>query len=124
MRKYRRRLSALLSGAVVLTTACAGDPVARAHQYGASGDRYAAHQQLKEAVIEYGNAVKVQPAWAEAHYKRARAYLSLDDPSHAYQSYARAAELQPSNLDAQLQAASLLVGAGEFEAAQARATST
>ena len=88
MRKYRRRLSALLSGAVVVTAACAGDPIARAHQYVASGDRYVAHQQLKEAVIEYGNAVKVQPAWAEAHYKRRRAYLSLNDPYYAYQSYA------------------------------------
>ena len=88
MRTYRRRLWMFLFGAVVLTAACAGDLVARAHEYVASGDRYVSRQQLKEAVIEYGNAVKVQPAWAEAHYKRRRAYLSLNDPYHAYQSYA------------------------------------
>jgi len=45
MRTYRRRLWMFLFGAVVLTAACAGDPVARAHEYVASGDRYVSRQR-------------------------------------------------------------------------------
>jgi Tfp pilus assembly protein PilF len=112
----------LLVGALgIVSISCSVDPIARARKYVEQGDAYMARGQFKEAVLEYGNAVKVRADWAEAYYKRARAYASLNDPSHAYQAYSRAADLDPSNVDAQLQAGSLLLAAGEYEAARSRA---
>src|SRR5206468_254036 len=105
----------------VAAVSCSGDPVARARTHVERGDRYLASGRIKEAAIEYGNAVKARPDWAEAYYKRARTYTSLNDPFHAYQAYARAADLDPSNVDAQLQAGTLLLAGGEFEAARTRA---
>jgi len=105
----------------ILTVSCSGDPVARARKYVERGDAYMARSQYKEAALEYGNAVKVRKDWAEAYYKRGRAYGALNDPVHAYQSYSRAADLDASNVDAQLQAGSLLLAGGELEAARSRA---
>jgi Tfp pilus assembly protein PilF len=84
------------------------------------GDGYVSRGQFKEAVLEYGNAIKARKDWAEAYYSRARAYTSLDDPVHAYEAYARAADLDPANVDAQLQAGALLVAAGVYKAARLR----
>ncbi|MGH9142881.1 MAG: tetratricopeptide repeat protein [Vicinamibacterales bacterium] len=122
MTNHRWLSTLVVAPMIALTAACAGDPVASAHRHGDKGDLYAAQQRFKEAVIEYSNAIQLQPEWAAAHYKRARAYMSLGDPVHAYQSFARVADLEPSNIDAQLQAAALLISGGEFEAAQLRAT--
>jgi putative PEP-CTERM system TPR-repeat lipoprotein len=110
-----------LAGLAIVALSCSGDPVARARKYVERGDRYLASGKVKEAVIEYGNAVKARPGWADVYYKRARAYTSLNDPVHAYQAYARAADLDPSNIDAQLQAGMLLLAGGEFEGAGERA---
>jgi tetratricopeptide (TPR) repeat protein len=105
----------------IVTMSCSRDPIARARKFVEQGDAYMARGQFKEAALEYRNAAKVRKDWAEAYYKRGRAYLSLNDPVHAYQAYSRAADLDPSNIDAQLQAGALLLAAGEYEAARARA---
>ena len=57
----------------------------------AEGDAYAAQGKLKEATIEYRNALKAVPDLVEAHYKLGRVYLQTDDPEKAYQSFVRAA---------------------------------
>jgi tetratricopeptide (TPR) repeat protein len=105
----------------ITVSACSIDATARARKYVEQGDAYMSRGQFKEAVLEYGNAVKARSDWAEAYYKRGRGYSSLNDPFRAYQAYSRAADLDPSNVDAQLQLGSLLLAAGEYEAARARA---
>ena len=116
----RRALPLICLLALVLP-ACSHDPEKAARKYLASGDAYAANDQFREAAIEYGNAVKEKPAWAEAHYKLAKAYSRVGDPVKAYAAYARAADLDPSNVDAQLQAGTLLLVAGEYDKARTRA---
>jgi tetratricopeptide (TPR) repeat protein len=121
----RSRLSFLVrllaTALSIVTASCSTDPIAVARKYVEQGDAYMSRGQFKEAALEYGNAAKVRKDWAEAYYKRARAYVSLNDPTNAYQAYSRAADLDPSNIDAQLQAGALLLAAGEYEAARARA---
>ena len=100
---------------------CSPDPAKAARRYIASGDAYVAKHQYREAVIEYKNAVKQQPQLAEAHYKLAQAYTASREPVKAYGSFARAADLQPTNVDAQIEAGSILLAAGEFDMARTRA---
>jgi Tfp pilus assembly protein PilF len=106
----------------LLAAGCARkDPAVAAREYVQSGDAYVAQKKLKEAIIEYRNAVNAMPSLAEAHYKLAKTYDDTGDPVSAYASYARTADLNPSNLDAQLRAGTLLLVAGEYDAARSRA---
>ena len=57
-----------------LVAGCSRDPVAKAAKYIASGDAYVAKQQLPQAQLEYRNAIKARPDWAEPHYKLAKTY--------------------------------------------------
>jgi putative PEP-CTERM system TPR-repeat lipoprotein len=120
----KRACSVSLAGLVIVAlagAACSRDPVVRARKYVASGDEYAKENQREEAVIQYRNAIKAQPKWSEPHYKLAQAYQAAGDYVNAYGEYARAADLDPSNVDAQIRAGTLLLVSGEFAAAQTRA---
>ena len=90
-------------------------------QHVRQGDAYLTQGKLKEAIIEYRNAVKTLPESADAHYKLARAYSKADDPEKAYQSYIRAADLDPSRVDAHISAGVIVLGAGEYQQARALA---
>ena len=105
----------------LLVGACSHDPVARSASYVTSGDGYTAKQQFARAILEYRNAIKERPDWAEPHYKLARAYEASGDPIKAYGEYSRTADLEPANVDAQLKAGNLLLSAGEFDRARTRA---
>ena len=107
---------------VALTlTACKGDPTAKAAKDTARADRYVEKQQLAEAVIEYGNALKATPADATVRYKLGRTYEASGDMVKAYKEYAHAGDLNPSHLDAQMRAGNILLAAGEFKLARTRA---
>jgi tetratricopeptide (TPR) repeat protein len=105
----------------LLAAACGGDPAERAREYTASGDRYAAQGRLKEAVIEYRNAVKTEPRSYEAHAKLGRTYVRLGRAAEAYESLSRASELNPSDVGTELDLASILIAAGDYERARVRA---
>jgi putative PEP-CTERM system TPR-repeat lipoprotein len=110
-----------MATAALLVAGCSDDPATKARQFVASGDEYSARKNRDEAIIQYRNAIKVQPQWAEPHYKLAQAYEAGADYVNAYAEYARTADLEPSNLDAQIKAGTLLLVAGEFDAARTRA---
>jgi tetratricopeptide (TPR) repeat protein len=86
------------------------------------GDEYVARDRPREAIIEYRKAIqrggKEDP---ELHRKLARAYMQAGDVSQAYESFRRAADLDPKDLDSPLQAARILVAAGEYDAAKTAA---
>ncbi len=115
----RIRCVALLT--FVAVSGCRSDPVATSRRFSERADRYMTAHRWKEAIVEYGNAIKAQPNNADVYYKRAWAYGEVGDLPSAYQAYARAADLSPSNVDAHLRAARLLLEAGEFDAARLRA---
>ena len=115
---------ACITGLVIVALAgagCSRDPVKKAQKYLASGDEYAKQNRRDEAVIQYKNAIKARPDWAEPHDRLARSYEAAGDYVNAYGEYARAADLDPSNVDAQIKAGTLLLVSGEFAAAQTRA---
>ena len=118
--RFRCRAATAVA-AVVLAAACSGDPETQARRYVASGDAYAAKKSHDEAVIQYRNAIKARPQWAEAHYKLAQTYQASGDYVNAYSEYARAADLEPKNTEAQIRAGTLLLVAGDFDAARTRA---
>jgi putative PEP-CTERM system TPR-repeat lipoprotein len=120
-RARRVPLWAVALATALAVSACSKDPEVAAREYVASGDRYLAEQKTSEAIIQYKNAVKERPQWAEPHFKLAQAHEKAGDPVNAYREYARAADIDPSNVDAQIKAGTLLLVAREFDAARTRA---
>ena len=58
-----------LSLALAFTTGCHRDPNKQKQKYLESGKRYADEGKLKEASIQFSNALKVDHNFAAAHYE-------------------------------------------------------
>jgi tetratricopeptide (TPR) repeat protein len=105
---------------VVLATGCSNPEVEKRRHF-ERGNRYAAGHQDEFAVIEYGNAVRLDPKFGEARYRLAQTYERMNNLRDAYAEYIRAADAWPDNREAQLKATQLLLLAGRFDDAKARA---
>ncbi len=90
-------------------------------QFLAAGDRFASQRQFKEAVLEYRNAVQIDPMFAEARTRLAASYEQSGDRANAFREYVRAADLSPTDVALQLKAAAYLLGAGRVDDALQRA---
>lgn len=93
-----------------LFTSCSRDPNVRKQKYFDSGEKYFAESKYREAVIQYLNAVQIDPRFAQAHYQLSQAYLKLGDKNHAFQELNRTVELEPDNYRAHADIADLLSG--------------
>jgi tetratricopeptide (TPR) repeat protein len=118
-----RTIVALAVLASTTLTGCSRDPVKTAQQYIESGDRYVQKGKLKEASIEYRNAVKYLPQSIEAHTKLADVAERTDDMSTAVAEVFRLAELEPKDVAAQVRAGSIYLMAQKFTEARDRAQS-
>ncbi len=118
----RRRLNATsivtLTLIATLLSACSHDPTVRKQKFFESGQRYVEQGKYKEAVVEFSNAIKVDPNYAEAHLQLAEAYLQLREGDRAFRELARTVELQPENYRAQLELTNLLIVNHEFQTAR------
>lgn len=95
----KRIWSALLL-ALCLVVACNRDPNVAKKKYLDNGTRYFDNGKYKEAVIMYSNALKRDPRYGEAYYRRANTLLRLGRYPEALRDLQRSVELQPENLDA------------------------
>src|SRR5262245_21773952 len=118
----RSRLTAALLAALAFGAAsCSRDPQKLKRSYMESGDRYVAQKSYTEAIVQYRNAVNQDGAFGEARAKLASAYQATGDLRNALRESVRAADLMPDNTDAQLHAGGLLLAAGLYPEAKARA---
>ena len=110
----------LISVLVIIAafSSCARDPNLRKQKYFESGQRYFERGNLDAAAIEFRNAVGVDPAFADAHYKLALIYLRKQQWPRADQELVRVIELQPENYSAHVEFARLLIGAASLPQAQ------
>src|ERR1700728_3498037 len=87
-----------LQGTLLL--GCSRDPNVRKQKYLERGERYFQAGKIREAAIEFANALQVDPNFADAHYQLARCDLRESSWSGAYQELVRTTDLQPQNADA------------------------
>src|ERR1700693_607512 len=99
--KIFRWKSCFLLLALVLLTACARDPNKQKIKYVKSGEVYFSHGRYQEAVVQFRNAIQIDPRFPEAHYRLARAYLALKNPEAAYRELMETVTLAPQNSEAQ-----------------------
>lgn len=112
IRLNRKSWMAVLLSALTLTLTigCTRDPNVRKRKYFESGNRYFADKKYREAAIQYQNALKTDPHFADAHYKLAKAEMALGNGNAVYVELRRTVEFAPQNLDAQADLGNLYVG--------------
>ena len=114
--KRMGRLSAVacLAIAAMLTQGCTRDPNVRKAKYLQSGKDYAAQGKQKEAIIQFSNAVKIDPRYAPAHFELAKAYLKLGAGMSAFTELRRTVALDPQNVEARVDMGQLLLAAKQY----------
>src|SRR5579871_4747906 len=119
------RVSAVLAVSIALglTVGCSRDPNKQKQKYLESGKRYAADNKLKEAAIQFSNALRVDHNFAAAHYELAKVYVKQGNMLPAYAELLRTVDLQPSNTQARIDLGNMLLAGRQPDRAaeQARA---
>jgi tetratricopeptide (TPR) repeat protein len=93
----------------LLLTGCKRDPNVQKQKYLESGKRYEKEGKLREAAIQFSNAIKIDKNFGEAYYQLGKTYLELGNTMAGYAQLLRAVDLTPSNVPARLELGSLLV---------------
>jgi len=115
---FRRFLVIILALSCIVLSGCSRDPNVRKQKYFESGQRYFEAGKYREAAIEFDNAIKIDPGFAEAHYQLAETYLQLQQGDRALRELMRTVELQPENFPAQLQVINLLIVSHDLNSAR------
>ena len=105
-------VAALLSGCSYF------DPNVRKQKYYSSGLRYFEKGQYQEAAIQFTNAVKIDPGYADAHFQLGESYLKLQRLDRAYQELFRTVELRPEDYKARIALANVLLMGRQFPKAK------
>jgi tetratricopeptide (TPR) repeat protein len=82
-----------------------------------SGERFASEEQHREAVIEYRNALKIDPDNVSAHFALANEFVKLRKGEEAYWEFAETVRLDGTNGDARLKLGGLALVAADFDLA-------
>ena len=107
--------------AALFASSCSEDPQKAKLRFVASGDRLVAAKNYPDAIIQYRNAVANDGSWGEARLKLGGAYEAIGDFPNTLREYVRAADLMSGDIHAQLKAGQVLILAGQFPEAKARA---
>jgi tetratricopeptide (TPR) repeat protein len=96
----------------LLLTGCKRDPNVQKQKYLESGKRYEKDGKLREAAIQFSNALKVDHNFAEAYYQLGKTYIEMGNVMAGYNQLLRAVDLGPSNLPARIELGNVLAAGG------------
>src|ERR1700741_711578 len=97
-----KRAAVLILIVAATASACSKDPAAAKRGYLESGNRYFDQKKYAEAIIEYRNAIKLDPSFGEARRRLAICYLQTGDALNGVREQVRAADLLPDRVDVQI----------------------
>jgi len=100
---------------ILTNVACRTDPAKRSSELVQSAEKYVAVGDYSKAIIEYKNAIKIEPRSAELQYKLGQAYLGNGQLQEAFFSYYKASELNPDYLPARLILGKFYLAGNRFE---------
>ncbi|HSU18799.1 MAG TPA: tetratricopeptide repeat protein [Acidobacteriaceae bacterium] len=94
---------------------CTRDPNVRKAKYLESGKKYAAQGKNKEAIIQFSNAIKIDPRYAPAHFELAKSYLKLGSGLAAFTELRKTVQLDPQNVEAHLDMGEMLLAGRQYK---------
>src|SRR5687767_1784923 len=121
MAAYRRLGVAVSAVGLIVLLGCSRDPEVRKQRYFDSGNRYFEQSKYQEALIEFRNAIQIDPRFGKARLRLADTYARVGDHANALGEYVRAADLLTADVDVQLKAGEYLLAAGRLNDALAKA---
>jgi tetratricopeptide (TPR) repeat protein len=71
-------------------------PLETAKEYLIRGDSFSAIKDYAHAILDYDQAIRLNPEYAEAYNNRGYAYYWSGNPAHAIADYSRAIALRPN----------------------------
>ena len=77
-------------------------------------------EDYTSAIIEFRNALQINPSMPEAHYKLGLAYIETGDAVNAFRELEMTSQLDPTNLDALIKSAEMLYQGNEFNESRKR----
>jgi tetratricopeptide (TPR) repeat protein len=115
MRTHKSGVPAILalSLAAALLVSCSRAPQDTAASLIVSGNRYIESKDYVKAVIQFKNAIRLEPRNAEAFYRLGMAQLAAGNMLEAVPALVKAAEIDPRHAGAQLALAQLLAGSSD-----------
>ena len=115
----------LLLGAFLFAYGCSGDTTAKKMAFGQRGDAYFADGKYAEAILEFKNAIQLDPEDSQAHYKLGLALLKRGsgpaDLQEAFRSISKSVKCDATNLEAQLKLGEFFLLSRKFDQAQDKA---
>ena len=106
---------------LIAGTGCKRDPNVQKQKYLESGKRYEKDGKLKEAAIQFSNALKVDRNFGDAHYELGKTYIKMGTMMAGYSELLRTVDLNPSNLPARIDLGNMLLMGGVPNRAQDQA---
>jgi tetratricopeptide (TPR) repeat protein len=100
---------------------CERDPNVRKQRFLESGNHYFAKEEFPAAVVEFSNALQVDPNFAPAHFQLAECYLKMQRFSDAYRELQRTIELDPGNRKASLDLGLMFIAGRNYDQAHSLA---
>ena len=113
--------AATLSLSVLFVAGCNRDPNVRKQKYLESGQRYETAGKLREAGIQFSNALKIDHNYGDAHFELAKVYLQMGSVNAAYAEFLKTVDLSPNNIKARLDLGNLSLVGGRADLAQVQA---
>ena len=113
MCRRSRGWTMLLALALVLAAGCSRSPEAQKAHYLERGDKYAAKEQYREAVLEYRNVLRLDPANPRAMRQLGIAHYQLGEPGQAIRYLLKAQELTPDDIQVRVKLGGLYLLAGK-----------
>ena len=108
-----------LLGLMLFASSCS--LIKTADYYVASGKRYENKGQLREAAIQYMNAIKLNPNHARAHHELGRLAMRMGDIRSAEPELSQAVDLDPNNLEARTDYGMVLIQVGKIDDSERQA---
>src|SRR5439155_4594362 len=103
---------------LVAMTGCSRSPEAKKARHLQRAGQYFARDQYREAIIEYSNVLRFEPANVEAVRHLALAHYRLGQVGPAFGYLQKSKELDPTNLDMRQKLATIYLAAGRQAEAQ------
>jgi tetratricopeptide (TPR) repeat protein len=117
----RVRLVMAVIVACLMLFSCSKNPQKAKAKYLGEGEKYMKKGQYGDAAIEFRNALRIDPKFADAYYQLAKAELALNNWIGGYGSLQKAIELDPTRLDARLDRGRLYLAVRQFSNAESDA---
>jgi len=94
--------AALLLVGLVLVAGCSRSPEAQKARHLERGDKFIEREQYREAILEYRNVLKFDPANARAIKQLGLAHYHLGEMAQAFRYLLKTQEFTPDDLDIRL----------------------